>query len=323
MSRAKGQNAEKVPGWGLRLVSGLVPWAPSQRSRKGLRLEAPLLPRPRESLSPLSCLSKGVLSHPSSGHPWHSQLRGPACPCSHAYPTPENLCYKTGSSRCQPSPISSGPLQPGSRGGGEPPSLAGPGWLFRGLPFGPWAEAFPGGPYLLPTAAGEVWRRGHSGLPGPQMLLSEASSLLGSFLSSKSCLPPNYRPLYKPSGQTGSLFPRRSPLVQAAGWEPPAQAPAQRQEGPLHWQRPACCRTTPPPKHSTLLPFQAGVTCSPGCKALSPWLCSWSSSQSPLLSTTSGARKSRECCLGGPGAGPAQAGWDQDPGHCSCSREKG
>lgn len=161
----------------------------------------------QRELCPLSGLSKGVPSHPSSGHPWHPQLRGPACQCTHAYPTPENLCYKTGSSRCQPSPISSGPLQPGSRGGGEPPSLARPGWLFRGLPFGPWAEAFPGGPYLWPTAAGEGWGRGHSGLPGPQTLLSEASSLLGSFLSSKSCLPPNHRPLYKASGQMGSLFP--------------------------------------------------------------------------------------------------------------------
>ena len=49
MSRVKGQNAEKMPGWGLRLVSVLVPWALSQRSRKGLRLEGSLLPRPRES----------------------------------------------------------------------------------------------------------------------------------------------------------------------------------------------------------------------------------------------------------------------------------
>ena len=49
VSRVKGQNAEKMPGWGLRLVSVLVPWALSQRSRKGLRLEGPLLPRPRES----------------------------------------------------------------------------------------------------------------------------------------------------------------------------------------------------------------------------------------------------------------------------------
>ena len=54
------------------------------------------------------------------------------------------------------------------------------------------------------------------------------SSLLGSFLSSKSCLPLNHRPLYKPSGQTRSSFPRRFPLVQAAGWEPPAQASQQR-----------------------------------------------------------------------------------------------
>lgn len=49
MSRVKGQKAEKVPGWGLRLMSSLVPWAPSQRSPKGIRLGAPLLPRPRES----------------------------------------------------------------------------------------------------------------------------------------------------------------------------------------------------------------------------------------------------------------------------------
>ena len=41
----KGQKAEKV------LDGASVPWAPSQRSRKGIRLEAPLLPRPRESLA--------------------------------------------------------------------------------------------------------------------------------------------------------------------------------------------------------------------------------------------------------------------------------
>ena len=99
----------------------------------------------QRELCPLSGLSKGVPSHPSSGHPWHPQLCGPACQCTHAYPTPENLCYKTGSSRCQPSPISSGPLQRGSRGGGEPPPgqarLAIQGaalWsLGRGFPWGP------------------------------------------------------------------------------------------------------------------------------------------------------------------------------------------
>lgn len=196
-----------------------------------------------------------------------------ARPCLSLLPRlPNPICYKTGSSRCQPSPISSGPPQPGSRGGGEPPSLAGPSWLFRGLPFGPWAEALPGGPYLLPTAAGEGWGKGHSGLPGPQTLLSEASSLLGSFLSSKSCLPLNHRPLYKPSGQTRSSFPRRFPLVQAAGWEPPAQAPAQRQEGPLHWQ-PHCAQLAaghppaphPPTKTQRTPPF-------PGRGNLQPWM---------------------------------------------------
>lgn len=146
----KGQGSKRREDAWMGPQTGVCPSPLGTQPEEPKRAQIGRFPsaKTQRELCPLSGLSKGVPSHPSSGHPWHPQLRGLACQCAHAYPTPENLCYKTGSSRCQPSPISSGPLQPGSRGGGELPSPAGPGWLFRGLPFGPWAEAFPGGPYL-------------------------------------------------------------------------------------------------------------------------------------------------------------------------------
>ena len=91
VSRVKGQKAEKVPGRDLKLVSGPVPGALSQRRQKGLRFEAPL-PAPktqrracpsvltfqRRSVPPLSLGTPGTLSQAarSTSH-------------SHAYPTPQ------------------------------------------------------------------------------------------------------------------------------------------------------------------------------------------------------------------------------------------
>lgn len=60
---------------------------PARGAERGSGWKLPSCQDP-ERARPLSCLSKGVLSQPSSGHPWHPQLHGPACPCSHAYPTP-------------------------------------------------------------------------------------------------------------------------------------------------------------------------------------------------------------------------------------------
>lgn len=79
----KGQGSKSREGIGW----GLSPLGTQPEEPKGDQVGSSPPAKTQRELGPLSCLSKGVLSQPSSGRPWHPQLHGPACPCSHVYPT--------------------------------------------------------------------------------------------------------------------------------------------------------------------------------------------------------------------------------------------
>lgn len=152
VSRGKRQRRclEGVSNWSL---AQSVPGALSQRRQKGLRLEAPL-PAPKTQRR--ACPS--VLTFQRRSVPPLS-LGTPGTPAPSACtPTPtqphRNLCYETGSSRCQPSPLALGCLSLGAGEEGSHPHWKGQGRLFRGLPFGPWGPGTPRGPCTGPLQRG-------------------------------------------------------------------------------------------------------------------------------------------------------------------------
>lgn len=272
----------------------------------------------QRELGPLSLLSKCVLSYPSSGHPWHPQLHRPACPCSR---TPTR-CQRTSATKQDLPDASPVLLALGlpSLGAGEEGSHSpwqGQAGYSRGCPLVPGLRLSLGAPTCDPL------QRERAG----------GEDTLGC-LDLRRCslrLPPSLAPFFFPNPvflRTTILF--ISPVVRRSPCSPDGFFWSRQRAGSLQHRllprgRRAPCTGSPtapsllqdtppplasPPKHSTCLPFQPRGTCSPGCKALSLWLCSWSLSQSPLLLTTSGARKSRECYLGSPGgwAGAGKVG---------------
>lgn len=203
-------------------------------------------------------------------------------------------------------------------GGGSHSWLAGPGPAVQGnCPLVPGAQHSLGGLHVTPGGGDEA-QRSRPQTQRPELnLLGCSGRGQASVPSLGLCHSFKPGPFLVLSGVRWALT--ASPLTQNVPPGPGVADGLRHKHQALQWEAPPA-----PALHSkSPFPLQGWGSCSPGCRASSQWPCSWFSSRLLLLLTTSGARKSRKCCLRALGLGPEQAGWPGNHGSCSRSGEKG